>query len=86
MKIAVLSDIHGNRIALEACQSMIQKLKCDYIVCLGDIVGYYPDALVCLKMLKDNGIICLMGNHEAILLGLLPVSASNEKIYKLMEY
>jgi putative phosphoesterase len=83
MKIAVISDIHGNRIALQLCLSVANSFNCDNIVCLGDIVGYYPDVLSCMQIINDNKIHYLMGNHEAMLLGLLHVPEQNEDIYKL---
>ena len=48
MKIAVISDIHGNIEALEEAFSNIQNRNLDTIVCLGDLVGYgpYPNEVV----------------------------------------
>ena len=43
MKIAVISDLHSNREALEAVFEHIQSLDVDRIFCLGDVVGYGPE-------------------------------------------
>ena len=42
MKIAVLSDIHGNHEALVKVLKDIDEQKPDHIFCLGDLVGYGP--------------------------------------------
>jgi protein phosphatase len=42
MKIAILSDIHGNRLALEAVLNDIKKNKTDQIIILGDLITDFP--------------------------------------------
>ncbi len=67
--IAILSDIHGNLAALKAVLEDIERRKVDKIFCLGDIVGYGPEPLECLKLGMSFETI-LMGNHEeAVLFG-----------------
>lgn len=68
-KILVISDIHGNREALEAVEKFINKNKVDNIVCLGDTVGYGVDFEWCLRWLENHGAIVLQGNHESMLIG-----------------
>jgi len=48
MRIALFSDIHGNRHALEAVLRDIEEQRPDRVYCLGDLVGYgaFPDAVV----------------------------------------
>jgi predicted phosphodiesterase len=63
MKIAILSDVHGNLPALEA---VLKDMGCvDQIICLGDMVNYGPWSNECLDLLSgiDNCIL-LQGNHE----------------------
>ncbi len=43
MKVAVVSDIHGNRQALEAVLEAIDASECEELWCLGDLVGYGAD-------------------------------------------
>lgn len=64
MKIAVISDIHGNLAALETVLSDIQSRKVDRIICTGDLVGYgpYPDEVV--QLLDASKIQCVMGNYD----------------------
>ena len=42
-KIAILSDIHGNFLALEAVVRELEKIKPQVTFFLGDAVGYFPD-------------------------------------------
>ena len=83
MKLAVISDIHGNLVYFNACLKEIASLECDMLVCLGDSVGYFPDALPCLEKLHVLGSHHLMGNHEAMMLGLAPLSPERERVYSL---
>ena len=61
---AVLSDAHGNLAALEAVLEDIRKQKVDRILCLGDTIGYGPQPVECLQLVRENCEIVLMGNHE----------------------
>lgn len=61
---AVISDIHGNYIALQAVFADIYKRNIDQIVCLGDIVGYGPEPEQCLKAVRENCCLCVRGNHD----------------------
>ena len=42
MRIAVISDIHGNLYALREVLEDIDNQNIDSIICLGDLVGYGP--------------------------------------------
>tara|TARA_B100001939_G_scaffold347066_1_gene367556 strand:- start:958 stop:1668 length:711 start_codon:yes stop_codon:yes gene_type:complete len=67
MKIAVLSDIHGNHYALEQVLIDAKKLNVEKILILGDIVGYYyyPDRV--LSLLNNWDYDLIRGNHEILL-------------------
>jgi diadenosine tetraphosphatase ApaH/serine/threonine PP2A family protein phosphatase len=65
MRLAIISDIHGNREALSKTLEDIRSRGADEIVCLGDIVGYGPDPEECLAIVRDLKIPSLMGNHDA---------------------
>lgn len=65
MKIAVISDIHGNLYALMRVLEDIEDKKVDTIICLGDLVGYGPHPNEVIAMIKRRNIICLKGNYDA---------------------
>lgn len=67
MKIAVISDIHANLEALEAVLLDIEARQPDRIICLGDLIGYGPDPEEVVRRVRDLGITCVLGNHEAAL-------------------
>lgn len=83
MRIGILSDIHGNISAFERCLDFLHRQNIDKIYFLGDAIGYLPFGMDVLNILKNEGIDCIRGNHEAMLLGLLPVKEENKDIYKL---
>lgn len=83
MKVAFLSDVHGNEIALDTCLAVIQRLRVDQIQFLGDAVGYMPGEIPVLARLKEEGIPCQQGNHEAMLLGERPPDEVQDAIYRL---
>ena len=64
MPTAVISDIHGNAVALKAVLSHIADKGIEKIVCLGDIIGYGPDPLECVDLVRERCAWSLMGNHD----------------------
>lgn len=86
MKIAVLSDIHGNIQAFNNCLRFLEGEKVDKIFFLGDAIGYLPHGLEVLDVLISLNIECIMGNHEAMLLGMIAINSENEKVYGLNYY
>ena len=64
MKIAVISDIHGNLSALQAVLAHIQEQNIEHIHCLGDVVGYGPYPRECLNLITKHTDSLIMGNHE----------------------
>jgi predicted phosphodiesterase len=67
MRIAVISDIHGNLNALRRVLDDIESQRAEDIVCLGDTVGYGPEPEECLSLVRERGIAMVMGNHEQAL-------------------
>ncbi|MGL5867709.1 MAG: metallophosphoesterase family protein [Clostridium chrysemydis] len=65
MKIAVISDIHGNLYALMKVLEDIEDNKVDTIVCLGDLVGYGPHPNEVVAMIRRRKILCIKGNYDA---------------------
>ncbi|WP_248895798.1 metallophosphoesterase family protein [Haloplanus halobius] len=62
MRIGVISDIHSNRIALEAVFEDMPAV--DRLVCAGDVVGYNPWPADCVEAVRERGIPTVMGNHD----------------------
>ena len=74
MKIAILSDIHSNLEALQACYRKASAAGVDQYICLGDIIGYGADPVATLEMVMSlPGLVAVRGNHdEAALTGRYP--------------
>ena len=67
MRIALLSDIHANLPALEACLTAAAEAGAEQLVFLGDLVGYGPDPEEVTQRVRDlasKGAIAIMGNHD----------------------
>lgn len=64
MKIAIITDIHGNLEGLSAILKDINKKNIDRVICLGDVIGLGPNSQECLSLLIDNNIDMVLGNHE----------------------
>src|SRR6266511_6192722 len=67
MRIAVLSDIHSNIVALEAVLSSIGSI--DAVWHLGDVVGYGPEPDAVVARLKEINAVGVRGNHDAAAAG-----------------
>ncbi|MFH1047465.1 MAG: metallophosphoesterase family protein [Patescibacteria group bacterium] len=65
MKMAFISDIHGNLTALETVLADIKSRGADEIICLGDVVGYGPHPQECLRIVRENCTVAVLGNHDA---------------------
>lgn len=83
MKLALLSDIHGNLPALETCLGAVRDLGCERILCLGDTFGYFQSGVECFERLRHAGAEIMLGNHEAMLLQRIPAAAGREPVYQL---
>jgi len=67
MKVAIISDLHSNREALEAVFAHIPTQGVSTVYCLGDVVGYGPEPEFCVDMVRGHASLCLMGNHDEAL-------------------
>lgn len=68
MKIAIISDIHGNNESLDAVLKDIETLKCDKIFCLGDLAMAGPEPSKVIKrienLLKNDNFLLIQGNTD----------------------
>jgi predicted phosphodiesterase len=68
MVVALISDLHGNRLALDAVLEDAARAGADRIVCLGDVATLGPEPEAVLARLRALGCACIVGNHDAFLL------------------
>jgi predicted phosphodiesterase len=64
MRLAVLSDIHGNLEAFTAVLADLDGEDIDAVLCLGDSIGYGPDPEPVVELVRARAIPSLLGNHE----------------------
>lgn len=67
MRLALISDIHANFVALEPALADIARAHVDHIVCLGDIVRNGPQPRAVLQRLRAIGCAMVLGNADEIL-------------------
>jgi len=65
VRLAIISDIHGNLEALTAALELIDSRGVDEIICLGDVVGYGANPNECLDLIRQRCMVILLGNHDA---------------------
>src|ERR1044071_242005 len=68
MRVAVVSDIHGNLSALEATLAAVDRHTVDALWCLGDVVGDGPRPNECCARVAERAAVCLVGNHDVLAL------------------
>ncbi len=67
MRLAILSDIHGNIEAFNSVIDATKRLKIDKYLLLGDYVGYYFYPRQVVEKIMDLDFVAIKGNHENIL-------------------
>ena len=68
MKLAIISDIHGNVSALEAVLQDFKTVQPDRVVCLGDVANFGSQPHETLARLREFDFPTIMGNTDASLL------------------
>ncbi|HYN70831.1 MAG TPA: metallophosphoesterase family protein, partial [Candidatus Eisenbacteria bacterium] len=66
-RLAVLSDVHGNLVALEAVRKAIAREKPDFVLVAGDLVMNGPDpagTVDALRKMEGDGAIVVQGNTD----------------------
>jgi diadenosine tetraphosphatase ApaH/serine/threonine PP2A family protein phosphatase len=71
VRVAIVSDIHGNRHAFEAVIEAIEESACEEMWSLGDLVGYGADPDACVDLARRHAAISLAGNHDLAVRGTL---------------
>ncbi len=85
MKIALISDIHGNLPALEAVLAELNAEGVDEIVCLGDVALFGPQPRQVLAILRELGCPVVMGNTDAWALDPQPFEQRDEDSHRFYE-
>lgn len=86
MRVAIVSDIHANRQALEAVLEQIRAAACDAVWCLGDVVGYGADPDACTDLVREQADICLAGNHDLAVIGGIPIADFSDVARRAAEW
>lgn len=86
MRVAIVSDIHANLQALEAVLEQIDGADCEAIWCLGDVVGYGADPEACTNLVRERCAICLAGNHDLAVTGVLSAAEFSDIARRAAEW
>ena len=78
MRYGIISDVHGNLEALNACLEALHSANVHRLVCLGDIVGYGAQPDECCDIIRNVCDTTILGNHDAMLCGLLDIESCHE--------
>ena len=74
MRVAVVSDIHGNIHALEAVLAALEPQEPDELWCLGDLGGYGARPNECCATIEARASVCLGGNHDLAVRGTIDLA------------
>jgi predicted phosphodiesterase len=79
VRLALISDVHGNLHALRSCIAVLQARGVDSWISAGDLIGYGPHPNECVELVAELGGVAVAGNHELIVLGRLPDRRSSPR-------
>ena len=85
MQVALLSDIHGNLVALEAVLARLQASHISQMACLGDVATFGPQPREVIRQLREMDIPIAMGNMDAWLLNPQPHAYRDEDTQRITE-
>jgi diadenosine tetraphosphatase ApaH/serine/threonine PP2A family protein phosphatase len=71
MRVAIATDIHGNRHAFEAVIAAAEDADAEELWCLGDLVGYGGDPDASVALARRHCSVCLAGNHDLAVVDVL---------------
>ena len=86
MKIAIISDLHANLAALDVVLDSIEAEGADRIICGGDLVGYNAEPGEVIAKVRELDIPCVMGNHDAAVVGLTDPDSFNTPARAAVEW
>jgi putative phosphoesterase len=68
MRVALISDLHGNYVSLKAVLADIDRVGVDEVICLGDVATLGPRPHEVIAELEARGCRSILGNHDAFML------------------
>jgi predicted phosphodiesterase len=68
MRIALISDLHANEVALRAVLADADRIGCDEIICLGDVATLGPRPNAVIQILRERTTRRILGNHDDFML------------------
>jgi predicted phosphodiesterase len=68
MRVALISDLHGNQVSLAAVLADIDRQGVDEVICLGDVATLGPRPHEVIATLEKSGCRCILGNHDEFML------------------
>lgn len=86
MRVALLSDVHGNLPALDAALAVCREQRVDRYISAGDAIGYGPHPGECIDRLREIDAVAVAGNHEMYVLGRLPPSRFSERAHRSLAW
>ena len=84
MRIALISDIHGNLVALQTVLADIETAHVDQIVCLGDVAANGPQPREVIEKMRELGCPIVRGNTDEWFLVPQTYDPNSEKERRLM--
>lgn len=85
MRVALLSDIHGNSVALDTVLQSLDRESVDQVVCLGDVAATGPRPHEALDRIRARKPLCVMGNSDEWLIKPTPYEGADEKLKVIEE-
>ncbi len=67
MRVAVISDIHANLIALQEVLKDIENENCEQIICLGDLLLAGPQPISTMGFVRQQNWIIVQGNTDKLI-------------------
>jgi predicted phosphodiesterase len=80
VRTALISDVHGNRLALEAVLAELDREGVEQVVCLGDALQGGPEPVGCLELLTARAVPTVLGNADAFALDPATAEGSSEPV------